>query len=398
MKRFRFFTFLLCLVFTLEGSQVFANALLTPPPRLAFCLYSSSEAFNLAPTFTLLEKRGIPFYVLAFGAAQHALKKMHVKNLVALDSPLSELGQKGCWNISEKLSDTQKQQIFSLIKGSRLIFSGTASQIQVDIIKEAKQKGLDCLGYYDSFETLEAHAFLTKALPDLKALFVPTKSHVKKAHALMPKLRVMAVGKSEIDTLTHKIKNINLDELEAAKKRLVKDLNLDAKKSIILYCAGYGSDYEQGFSLFASAMRDMNSHKFNVLVSLHPAPHINGHFEEQIISRMCPNVKLVPKSFQSDELIAIADYVLTFTSSTLVNALAFNKHSAYLIPSWSSYTDTPIQAKWAPVLYTPKMLWDWIAKAKNSSFELRSELPENSAKILSDSILTYLDKIEKKLP
>ncbi len=395
MKRFRFFTFLLCLAFTLEGSQAFAA---TPPPALAFCLYSSAEAFNLAPTFTLLEKRGIPFYILSFGAAQHALKKMHVKNLVPLDTPLNELGQKGCWNISEKLSNKQKHQIFSLIKGSRLIFSGTASQIQVDIIKEAKQKGLDCLGYYDSFETLGAHPFLSKALPHLKTLFVPTKSHVKKALELMPKLSVIAVGKSEIDTLTYNIKNANLDELEGTKKRLIKDLNLDPKKRTILYCAGYGSDYEQGFGLFASAMREMNSHKFNVLVSLHPAPHINGHFEEQIINRMCPNVKLAPKSFQSHELIAIADYVLTFTSSTLVNALAFNKRSAYLIPKSNAYTNTPIEAKWAPVLYTPKMLWDWIAEAKKSSFELRSELPENSAEILSDSIITYLDKIEKKLP
>lgn len=366
---------------------------LSEAPDVTFCIYSSAEAFNLAGVCHQLDQMGLSHQLLAFGAARAQLEKKDPKSCVKLPENLETLGKQGCWNEEAGLTKDQVQALQKLIGNSKLLVIGTGSKTQVEIIQLMHAQNFPILGYYDSFETLESHAFLKDAIPYLEGLFLLTRSQAKELNTLAPNLAGYVIGKDEIDTLMHK--RASLDENEQTLQALEASCTFDRSKKTLLYCSGYGPVSDAGFEHFVETMRDLRSKNYNIIVSLHPAPHVTGAYEKALQSHL-PRIQIAPKTLSSAQLIEIADYVVTFGSSTLVNSIARQKASCYLIPSSSTFTNAPIEQGWVPCLKSPNEFWAWVVEGKSNVFDLRRELPANSCNEIAKVIATSLNRTERK--
>jgi hypothetical protein len=361
---------------------------------VTFCIYSSAEAFNLTGVCQHLNQMGITHQVIAFGAARSELEKSDPTYLVALPENLKTLGYRGCWSEEAGLSKEQIESLYNLIKGSKLLVIGIRSKLQMELIQFFHARNLPVLGYCDSFDTLKGHTFLKSTLPYLQGLFLLTRSQKKELKELAPDLEGYAIGKDEIDQLMQKV--TSRSENEATLQAIEAACAFDRSKKMLLYCSGDGLTSDAGFQLFYETMKDLRSKHYNIIVSLHPAPHATGAYEKAL-QKQLPRIQIAPKTISSAKLIEIADIVVTFGSSTLVNSIARKKASCYLVPSNSTFTNAPIQSGWVPCLRSPKEFWTWVVEGNSDVFDLRSELPKDSCCEMAKIISTYLSKTEKKL-
>jgi len=172
------------------------------------------------------------------------------------------------------------------------------------------------IGYYDGF-TIKPVDPVTDAFQNtLTDLITPS---IDTAQALQQRFRdipVSALGQPILETVNPENPN------------LAAQLRLNPNQPTVLFIGGYGPGYEQAFHLFCQAMTMQPAG--NLLVSLHPKA--NGQLEQSLIQQygLQSKVKIVPTKFSTDEILPLAQVILSQDSTAMMKAVLQGKHAVFV--------------------------------------------------------------------
>lgn len=151
------------------------------------------------------------------------------------------------------------------------------------------------------------------------------------------KLDILPIGYPRVNYLLNKSQDLTL------RKRIIKGLKLDTTKPVLLYAPTWKTN-PTGNDLLPISDKLLN--KYNVIFKGHIESKDN-HIPEQVI--------IPPKSVETQDLILVADIVLTDYSSIIFDALTINKSVCLFTPHHSEYVEE--RGVYEDVLNSLKQVW-----------------------------------------
>ena len=157
-------------------------------------------------------------------------------------------------------------------------------------------------------------------------LIVDSKAAVNNFESAFPsqKLEVLPVGYPRVNYLTNRENDTSLI------KRLIKGLNIDPSKPVLLYSPTWKTETSNEDLL---PIKEQLLSKYNVIFK----GHIESNYDGDSHHVLPENVIIPPKSVETQDLIIISDIVLTDYSSIIFDALTVNKQVCLYTPQHSNY-------------------------------------------------------------
>ncbi|CUT97202.1 TagF domain protein (fragment) [Staphylococcus capitis] len=170
-------------------------------------------------------------------------------------------------------------------------------------------------------------------------LVVDSTEVVKYFESAFPshKLDILPIGYPRVNYLLNKSQDLTL------RKRIIKGLQLDTSKPVLLYAPTWKSNTSEEDIL---PLSDKLLNKYNVI--------FKGHVESK--DNYIPDGVIVPpESVETQDLIMIADIVLTDYSSIIFDALTLNKKVCLYTPNHAQYVEE--RGVYEDVLNSLKEVW-----------------------------------------
>ena len=288
---------------------------------ILFLAYDQGESNAFIRIQDQLDKRDIPYKIIAFGRAAEIFKyHPALVKIVGLtdDQNLRNHREQG-------ISETTIQQALKSIK-AKIIYSGMASKAQAQLMNAYGENGSHLIAFYDNFDPVESKSY---AQPFLKEISKVDEFHLpsdmtatsfislqqsKQAEAVVTGQPVLE-GWDEI-----------FDKTDPAELR--QKLEITKEQPVILFAGGYDGDYPNSFRIFLKATKLMPDTLF--LVTHHPK--YPGELEQKLMNEEATtNVRLLHNDQASTpELSTIASVVVVHKSTIAQQALYKGKPVIYV--------------------------------------------------------------------
>jgi hypothetical protein len=298
-----------------------------------FFLYDTGETVSLLAIMERLVEQGEDFRFIAAGSSVNSLtpdkfigrekiyrqilaKRIELKDL-GVDQEIPAIG----WEREQKLSQDNLKKIVQQVKTSA-VHVGTASRVQAQILKKYKKLRIIRIAYPDNFDYVTSHKlFETVNCVQRKANRVLCPSEhtarlLQDADPIGSPTRVYeVVGKPTLD-----IWRRQLEKHADRKAEILAQLKLETESGpIVVFMGGYDNPgakettYEKIINpLFEICAQKLRDQGYRVVIQPHP------RVAHQIV--------------QTPEVLAIADVVIGYNSSTLFDAAIIGKPAIFIIP------------------------------------------------------------------
>lgn len=176
------------------------------------------------------------------------------------------------------------------------------------------------------------------------------------------KLDILPVGYPRVNYLLNRVQDLSL------RKRIIKGLNLDPSKPVLLYAPTWKTNPSEEDILPIS---EQLLAKYNVIFKGHVESE-NIHIPEQVI---------VPsESVETQDLIIVSDIVLTDYSSIIFDALTINKKVCLYTPKHAEYVEE--RGVYEDVLESLKQVWYTDATLLTNNL-ISDEVPHIDSKLIN---------------
>lgn len=325
-----------------------------------FVLFSSGEATTTLPVLQARERQGKDFRVLVMGPAENMInpEMFPGKRLVLKDLGISQKIDNTNFEASQLSEESYKQleEIDTkvlLVSSSTLIarqflehFSGCITGII-----------LDTIGYDSASESFQKRVFKVQEVAQ---------------HVLCPAKNVAdlfekenACHLSEADHQYHVVGKPNLaqwsEELSKIDRVAVSSrLGLDPLKGrVVVFLGGHGQGYDRANPLFEDCADKLREAGYQVIVQTHP----------QVAK---PKVPIL-------EALSVADYIVGYNSSMVLDAALIGKNALYLIPESRPYHPYGIDSNLVAQVSNCKELEGYIKEGKRpGNLKEALQMPEDS--------------------
>lgn len=254
-----------------------------------FVLFDAGETVALKPVIEALITEGETVDVLALGTASTLMPEAAI---------LAEVDR--TWDRYKPLSQERLEEILSAYDPT-VVTLGVASKIQAQVAA-FYQEEVRVVAYYDNFNPIERSTYptLIREIESLADLFlVPSTLAAHSSHAQ----NVQIVGNPSIEQLIQEIEEIDVTDLKN---------RLGFEGPFITYIGGYGSDYEEAFTLFMQCLESFP--EYQVIICPHPKSD----------ESFCPCT--------TTEAVALADVVVCHRSTLGIKALFAGKKVIFVDP------------------------------------------------------------------
>ena len=358
---------------------------------LLVVLYDAGETFMLQPVLPLLTENGINYKVLVMATA---------RNLVSTSADFPKAHQidleKTCgvtahvdpthWERLQSLDEKDLQKVATCVE-PKIILTGMASRIQVQIAQVLKRPGVKVSGAYDGFNPILTSSVAYRFLDQVDQVLVPLERIRAGVRTYRPHLPVEVVGQPALEKWVLASRNID-------RNQILRQLPyLNPRQKTILYVGGYGDDYAEAFELFVQSARQIPNESF--IVSAHPK--MDGAFEKDIISqKKATNVHVLPSSVSTLEAAYIADLVVTQRSTVGTQALFLGRPVVYLDVPQTKFSNFSIENGWASQVTEAESFQNKVREVlANNNFQAldyfaKAKIPRNSAKRIADRLVDQL--------
>lgn len=303
---------------------------------LLFILFDAGETKALQPVMHELDLSHTPYKIMSF-ATSWTLIHQHPQAL-DMRSIHTALGMKipSEWDRHQGLTPKILKKLLASQQPD-LVITGMVSEIQHQLVVGLSEKGADILAFYDSFAPLENFPLAKSFLDHVSMILVPSESVAESLLENAPFANVEVVGHP---TLEHWIAQSQAIPLSTTRE----NLELNDSKPLLVYISGYGKGYEEAFKQFVEAIQYVDH--FHIGISLHP--RMDGTLEKKVLDACgCSHVKIFPKKVPTEQIVALADVVVTRHSTVGVQASFLGKPVIYLDLKGSSYQSLSIEKGWA---------------------------------------------------
>jgi hypothetical protein len=319
-----------------SSPSYWAPAMASPSPDITFVLHDAGETKAMQPVMARLDREGVPYCILAEATARlllqnnpHLMPQLSPGSTIITNSPDAFISSKQTApGTSPPLSEGQNRLYLQRLQSSRCVITGLVSDFQKNWASFFKRAKEPVIGYYDGFNYTPSDQIAESFAGKIDAVLTPSQDSAtffreRFAQAGVPNLSVQAVGQPVLETAAQVMRSTNPAELASA-------LGIDPQKPTLVFVGGKGPNYADAFRLFCAACRQLPAGSANVLVSLHP--QMNGAEERQILqeTQMQDWIRVVPKSIDTAQLLALSPTVLAQDSTFIMQAYLLGRPVAYL--------------------------------------------------------------------
>lgn len=356
---------------------------------ILFLAYDQGESNAFIHIQEQLDKRDIPYKIIAFGRAAELFK--HHPALVNIEGISDNSGLR--YHRETRAPEKSLKKALESIQ-ARVIYSGMASRIQAQLLNLYGQQGSFLVAFYDNFDPIETKEYTQSFLEEVHRvdefhlpsdLTATSFENLKKAK----KAKTVITGQPTLEGWDQIFNNTNPASLR-------KKLDIAPDQPVVLFAGGYDGDYPNSFRIFLKAAKQMSDTLF--VVTHHPKH--SGELEQELINKEgIRNIRLLHKHQASTpELCTIAKAVVVHKSTIAQQALYKGKPVVYVADS--SFSNFILKKQMASRVYTPedlhKTLSEILALKKNQNTSLDTlGVPKNPSRKISDRLQKLLKKRDK---
>jgi hypothetical protein len=277
------------------------------------------------------------------------------------------------------------------------------SRVSVSVPSGNDTFPLHRVGYYDALAW--SPGSITTAFMNgtyvLDTMLVPSTLAQTGAHTIDSELSIVTVGNPSIDTWVRDARSTQRSVMRA---RLLNNVDwaMPQPSMIVVYAGGYGSDYEQSFSLFINSCQMIqqqlpfgNNSAF--IVSLHPK--VDGSTERHIIQQLGAEnlVHILPKTFSSANAVYGGDLVTSQDSTVGVQSLFLGRPSIFLNANRHASKNGSIATElgFSPLLFSASSFVSEVKSQYANKFSFDTNrlsaagIPKNS----TEAFVNWLDNV-----
>jgi len=326
-------------------------------------LYDAGETAALTPVLQKWEREGRDFRVLVMGTAMTLVKPEMFpgRRLVLSDLGVEEQVDAGTARTTE-LSLASLKRITQL--QPRSVLTGTASFIQAQLL-ETYSEARTC-AFIDNFYYAPGsivYGTMEKVQAAAKEVLCPSQQIISELQShTSPSTHYHVVGKPTLEIWKREIAQVDRNQA------IAKSGLPDQGGPIVLFIGGYGNEYDVVNPLYDQYAAQLRACGYRVILQPHP--------------------KVAPAPLKMVEALALADYVVGFNSSVILDSALIGKNALYLVPSNLSYSHFAISQGLISKVSDFGQLISYIESRKEPT-EVRIELslPDNSIDLISNLVL-----------
>ena len=372
------------LVLLLTAFLPVAMANPTNPTDILFIAYDQGESNAFIRIQDQLDKRNIPYKIIAFGRAAEIFK--HHPGLIKITELLDNQTLRN--HREQGISEAVAQQVSKTTR-AKIIYSGMASKAQAQLMNIYGKNGSHLIAFYDNFDPVESKSYVQPFLSEIDRIdefHLPSEitatsfsalKQSKKADAIVTGQPVLE-GWDEIFDKT--------DPVELRQK-----LEISTKQSVVLFAGGYDGDYPNSFRIFLKAAKLMPDTQF--LVTHHPK--YSGELEQKLMHQEATvNVRLLHSHQASTpELSTLASVVVVHKSTIAQQALYKGKPVIYIAND--EFNNFILEKQLANRVHTPEMLKKeldtLLIRNKNQPPSLKPlGIPDNASQRIAELLQNHL--------
>jgi hypothetical protein len=310
---------------------------------LLFLPYDAGEAHAFEPLLPLLDLKRIDYRICAVATARQ-MYRTHPR-YCGLHSHLQvncDVGRMN-WDRRRALPEADVARLVDSLH-PRCTVTGMVSTLQRQVAQLLKERGSYVIGYFDALHRMPAGGIATEVLEAVDELWVPAQTVAYSAQELRGDRPCRVVGQPSLLRWEQAPKHPGLEDwltsLPPARRR-------------VLYCTGYGEDFEASFRLFLGVMAKRPEEQ--VLVSLHP--RVPGTIEERVLADFaCAHIQIAPRNFATAELAQFVDLIGCYRSTAGFQGLFLPKPVIYVLSGQVPFSNLAIEAGLVPLLQSAEAL------------------------------------------
>lgn len=372
------------------------NEVYMPKSEILFVLHNAGETYDLLPVIQRLAEREANYAVLTLGVATDLVKGKIDKNHTVT---LSRLGIE---TVVDKTFPREKtllceeiEKITQLLPVQQVV-SGNATAIQDQIINAYKKKNARTYVYWDNFNSIGNDPYFEiaqKVIRSAACALFPSKvcSEAKEFHDLKTKI---VVGKPSMQEWKR-----SFDAIDTKEIRLKLGVNDNAR--IITWIGGYGSQHKKAFELFVSCVKQLPIEELpaKVIIQQHPNAKKEEldpctYFEKDDPLLISENTHL-----STQEAVAVADCVMTYNSTALIQAMLLGKNGFYVIPPHDTTSNILFEKGFANIAYDPQTFYEGFKASNQENLWELLGIPEEGKEAEEqkrDSVSLFINVLDGK--
>ena len=311
-----------------------------------FLAYDQGESNAFIRIQGQLEKRDIPYKIIAFGRAaeifRHHPALLHIKGITDNPDLRRHRGQKIPVNAVQRTTRSIQ---------AKIIYSGMASRVQAQLMNAYGAENRRLIAFYDNFDPVGSKEYVQPFLEEVNRVdefHLPSTMTASGFTSLEQSKRAKAVvtGQPVLESWDEVFDTTEPD-------RLRKKMAIPANQAVILFAGGYDSDYSNSFRIFLKATKLMPEVLF--LVTHHPK--YTGDLEQKLMDEeaVAENVRLLHNNQASTpQLSTLARAVVVHKSTIAQQALYKGKPVVYVADN--QFSNFILEKQLASRVYSPEEL------------------------------------------